>query len=167
MKTKTLVALIALVFILVGVYLFLPPKDSRSILGGTTKNQEIKRFNPSGPGPIKFNQSFCTLQPNRAYICKPEALGNFAPQTIKDTGTGNTCTVSYSSTNGFEYSSKTKKLTISPGDMAAELLETKGIINLARSAGVSINIRLVPNGVIDYIMVVDKNYAVERCLVLQ
>lgn len=167
MKTKTRITLIALVFILVGAYLFLPPKDSHSILGGGIKNEENKKFTPSGPGPITFNQSFCTLQPNRAYICKAEALGNFAPQTVKDTTTGNTCTVSYNSTSGFEYSSKTRKLTISPGDMATELLEAKGIINLARSAGVSINIRLVPNGVIDYVMVVDKNYAVERCLVLQ
>lgn len=103
----------------------LPASSSKEV--STEKSKDGKNTNTV----LSFDASKCTSAGNGAYICTPESLGNFDPQTIIDTATGNTCVISYDRTKGFSFRGPTQNAEIPAGSMAASINPDGSLVSLA------------------------------------
>lgn len=111
-----------------------------------------------------FDITLCKQQPNGAYICPPNAIGDFGPYEIKGTATNNACSLSYSKTVGFSFKGNQKTGIIPPGDLAIALTEAKTLATVARSASQTISFHVNDKNIIDHTLFVDSNFTSEQCL---
>lgn len=121
-------------------------------------------FRETSSDSISIDSGDCSVQQNGAYICPANALSNFGPLTIKDTASGNECTVSYDESDGFSFDGPNIDTDVPAGDIAVSLLPNGSVSNIA-TTGISgsIAMHINENNIPDHVLTVNTNNETDQC----
>ncbi len=113
---------------------------------------------------ISIDSDNCSIQQNGAYICPADALSNFGPLTVKDTASGNECTISYDKSDGFSFDGPTIDTEVPPGEIAVSLLPNGSVSNIATTgSNGSIAMHINEAGLPDHALTVSPNNQTDQC----
>jgi hypothetical protein len=131
-----------------------------------TAAPETKSLPSQGNEKISVDLSVCKLQQEKVYLCPAEALANFGPVTVKNTGQNNTCSISYDRTNGYIFKGAVKSAELPAGEFLVSVTESGGIANIVRSsASQSLTFFVGGSERVVHVMIVDgKDYSRDQCL---
>ncbi|MCR4330837.1 MAG: hypothetical protein NUV49_03075 [Patescibacteria group bacterium] len=144
-----------------------PDLNKQSPQDQTSTQSEDKGSKPAQATAPALSKDICALQVNGAYICPANAISDFGPYAILNSGTERTCTISYDSTNGFSFKGAVKTGNIPAGDLAVAVTPSGAIANVARSARQSISFHAGEDGQIDHVLFVDSDYTSDQCLTVR
>jgi hypothetical protein len=110
--------------------------------------------------------SLCKLQQGNVYLCPQDALANFGPVTIKNTGQQNTCRISYDQSAGYAFEGSAKKAHLPAGEFLVSVTDTGAIANIVRNhESQSLTFFVGGSERVVHVMIVDgKDYSRDQCL---